>query len=211
MPRIALLGDSIFDNARYVAGGPSLIRQVQQRLPPTWLASLLAVDGHTTADVRRQVVKLPQDATHLVLSVGGNDALGALPRLEAPAATALKALDVLSGIQARFQTDYRSLIATLLDQNKPLLVCTIYDAIPGLAQGLKTAVGLYNDVILREAIAHDLPVLDLRMICTEPDDYSAKSPIEPSYKGGDKLAIALVAAIAQHDFPARRCSVYGLP
>lgn len=211
MPRIALLGDSIFDNARYVAGGQPVIRQVQNRLPPSWLAILLAVDGHTTADVRRQVAKLPEDVTHLALSVGGNDALGAVPRLEASAVTALKALDVLSGIQFRFQTDYRSLIATLLAQSKPVLVCTIYDAIPGLSQGLRTAVGLFNDVILREAIAHHLPVLDLRMICTEPDDYSAKSPIEPSSKGGDKLAAALVAAMARHDFAVRRCCVYGLP
>lgn len=123
----------------------------------------------------------------------------------------LKALDLLSVIQARFRTAYQSLIPILLAQNKPLLVCTVYDAVPGLAQGLRTALGLFNDVILREAIERGLPVLDLRVICTEPDDYSARSPIEPSAKGGNKIATALAAALAYHEFPARSCGVYGLP
>jgi lysophospholipase L1-like esterase len=210
MPHLALLGDSIFDNAAYVAGGPSLIRQVQQRSPPGWQASLFAVDGHTTADVHRQLTRLPRDATHLALSVGGNDALGAVARLETPAATVLKALDVLADIQTKFRINYRSLVATLLAQNRPLLVCTVYDAIPGLAAGLKTALALFNDVILREANERGLPVLDLRLVCTEPDDYSAKSPIEPSSKGGDKIATSLVTALARHEFATRRCSVYGL-
>ena len=36
--------------------------------------TLLAVDGAIASDVRRQLERLPEDATHLVVSVGGNDA-----------------------------------------------------------------------------------------------------------------------------------------
>lgn len=53
-----------------------------------------------------------------------------------------------------------------------------------------------------------VPVLDLRMICTEPGDYSEKSPIVPSSEGGAKLADRLVTAVLEHDFTKRGCRVY---
>jgi hypothetical protein len=40
-----LLGDSIFDNAAYVAGGPEVVKQLRQCLPGNWQASLRAIDG----------------------------------------------------------------------------------------------------------------------------------------------------------------------
>lgn len=36
MNHLALLGDSIFDNAAYVAGAPTVIDQVNAKLPPGW-------------------------------------------------------------------------------------------------------------------------------------------------------------------------------
>ena len=91
---------------------------------------------------------------------------------------------------------------------KPLMVCTIYDHVPGLPPELKTALALFNDVILREAIRFELPVLDLRTICTEADDYSKKSPIEPSELGGGKLASKLVTAMLAHDFSKGGCRIF---
>ena len=75
MGHIVLLGDSIFDNASYVPEGPPVVTQLRHRLPKNWRASLLAVDGHRTMDVMDQLTALPGDATHLIVSVGGNDAL----------------------------------------------------------------------------------------------------------------------------------------
>src|SRR3712207_7657631 len=45
MPHVVLLGDSIFDNKSYVGGGPDVIAQVRDDLPPGWKATLCAVDG----------------------------------------------------------------------------------------------------------------------------------------------------------------------
>lgn len=87
MTHIVLLGDSIFDNGRYTMGGPDVISQVRQLLPDGWQASLLAVDGATTGDVRCQLQRMPSDASHLVLSVGGNDALMKSDILHMPADT----------------------------------------------------------------------------------------------------------------------------
>ena len=68
------------------------------------------------------------------------------------------------------------------------MVCTIYDAVPGLSREARSALSLFNDVICREAMAARVAVVDLRALLQEADDYSAISPIEPSVKGGEKIA-----------------------
>ena len=54
---------------------------MRARLPPGWQASLGAVDGAVTADVASQLGRVPREATHLVVRVGGNDALRQEPVL----------------------------------------------------------------------------------------------------------------------------------
>ena len=104
MNHVVLLGDSIFDNAAYTGGAPDVVRQVRQRLPPGSKATLRAVDGGTTEDVREQLRLLPADATHLIVSAGGNDALGHLDFLGAPAGSTAEALlglaDIAAGLSA---------------------------------------------------------------------------------------------------------------
>ncbi len=76
MRRVVLLGDSIFDNAAYVAGGPDVIKQVQAYLPAGWEGILRAVDGHVTTDVpqlsadveRCAPSGVPDSAVHHLLS-----------------------------------------------------------------------------------------------------------------------------------------------
>jgi hypothetical protein len=203
-----LLGDSIFDNAAYVPGEDPVIEQLRKELPSTWRASLLAVDGNVTSDVAFQLRKLPDDATHLVLSVGGNDALGAIERLNAPSSSVLKPLTNLAELRESFLNRYVDCVENLLAQNKPLLVSTIYDCVPNLSSELKTALCLYNDVILRTAVAHGLPVLDLRRTCSKFEDYSPLSPIEPSSIGGQKIALAISKALLTYEFSSGHCRVY---
>ncbi|MGH7552999.1 MAG: SGNH/GDSL hydrolase family protein, partial [Longimicrobiales bacterium] len=78
MPHVVLLGDSIFDNGAYVPGEPDVVAQLRALLPQGWQASLCAIDGSITRDVERQLSSVPTDATHLVISSGGNDALGSV-------------------------------------------------------------------------------------------------------------------------------------
>ena len=96
MPHVLLLGDSIFDNAPYTAGGPCVIEQLSEALPRGSSATLRAVDGATTDDVPRQLSRLPRDVTHLVLSVGGNDALRHAGILEMRVSSAREALVALT-------------------------------------------------------------------------------------------------------------------
>src|SRR5690349_4206022 len=75
MKHIVLLGDSIFDNEAYSGTGRDVSSQLQLLLLD-WKVTLLAVDGSTTLDMRPQIRKIPANTTHIVVSMGGNDALG---------------------------------------------------------------------------------------------------------------------------------------
>lgn len=193
---LVLLGDSIFDNATYVRDGDAVINQIRRRIPPDCRATLLAHDGDIAANVAIQLVRVPKDATHLVLSVGGNDALNTIPIMSLPAHTVGDAMGKLTQFRIEFQRAYRDAISQTLALGKPLTLCTIYEAIPGLPEELRTALSIFNDTIVREALACCLPVIDLREVCTDPGDYSQSSPIEPSEQGGRKIAEAILKSMA---------------
>lgn len=210
MSHIVLLGDSIFDNAAYVPGRPAVIEQLRTSLPSEWNATLLAVDGSIAADVPRQVVRLPDDASHLIVSVGGNDAIGNSLLIEDTKLSAAQGFLNIAEIQEQFRQDYRDMLHAVLEAGKPTVLCTIYDSIPDLPPSKVTGLSVFNDVILREAIHRGLPVIDLRLICTDAGDYSSRSPIEPSEAGGAKIVRRICAIVRGHDFSQLHSVVYGL-
>jgi len=205
---VVLLGDSIFDNARYVPDRPAVIDQVRQVLPGGWHATLLAVDGHITEDVINQIRDLPADATHLVVSAGGNDALGETNILGEAACTVGDALGLVHEVGARFRNSYRAMLNSLSSVGKPTTVCTVYDSIPGLGSPEQAALAGFNEVILREAFLARVPVIDLRLLCDRPADYSHVSAIEPSMVGGGKIARVICEVVTTHDFLNRRSTIY---
>ena len=201
MPHLVLLGDSIFDNAHYTSGGPDVVSQVRRMIPPGWDASLLAVDGSTTLNIPEQVDRLPKGCTHLVLSVGGNNALTAASRLGISffgmsGEPTSKSLDSLADISNEFESQYRSAVAVCLRPGLPLGLCTIYNGCfpdKSYQRIASLALAIFNDVIIRVAVEQGLPVIDLRLICASPRDYA--NPIEPSSIGGEKIATAIVALV----------------
>jgi hypothetical protein len=188
---IVLLGDSIFDNANYVPDGLPVIKHLRNIIPSDWQATLVAVDGNETHHVPSQTKRIPKTATHLIVSVGGNDALGCTGVMTQQADTVQFALHHLNIIRRRFRNEYRDMLAEVLALRLPTAVCTIYDAVPGLEPELQTALCIFNDSICREAMAVGIPIIDLRAVCHEPEDYSTVSPIEPSAVGGAKIARAI--------------------
>lgn len=209
MAHVVLLGDSIFDNARYVPGGPSVIEHLRRCLPSQWRATLLAVDGSVTEEVAGQLTRVPADATHLVVSSGGNDALGhSMEILNSAAASFTEVLTRLAEIHASFQDDYRFMLKAVVGTGKSIAVCTVYDAIPMLGPAERMGLGLFNDVIVREACRVGVPVLDLRLTCNESTDYAPSSPIEPSVAGGGKIARTVARVVLEHDYSERTCQIY---
>lgn len=205
MPHVVLLGDSIFDNAAYVPGGPDVLAHLQRRLPAGWDATLAAIDGATTEDMGIQYGRIPPDASHLVLSIGGNDALMNIDILERRASSSAEVLAMLADVRDAFGERYGEVLHTLRGKGLPLTVCTIYEGnFPDrrMQRLASTALTVFNDVILRCAIRAGLQVIDLRLVCGEPADYA--NPIEPSVQGGAKIAEAITLALApEGDAPPR--------
>src|SRR3712207_9457784 len=107
MTHVVLLGDSVFDNAAYVRGGKDVVTHLREFAPEGWRATLAAVDGSVVGDVARQLAKVPEDATHLVVSAGGNDALMQSGILQEGARSAAEVLDRLAGVAEAFRSEER--------------------------------------------------------------------------------------------------------
>lgn len=210
MGHIVLLGDSIFDNQAFVPKHPAVSAQLRAALGDAYQVTLLAVDGHSTSDVPQQLESVPKDATHLFVSAGGYDILceGRRRVLHEPASSNAEALHRMAGIRSQFRQNYRHMLGCTQSLGKPTVVCTIYDAIPDFDPAASIAMAMFNDVILREAIAAQIPVIDLRHICTEAADYSHVSPIEPSARGGEKIAATIARIVKTHDFTTQRTTVF---
>jgi hypothetical protein len=196
MAHVVLLGDSIFDNAAYTGGEPDVAAQVSDTLPPGCRVTLLARDGAMIDDVARQVQYIPRDATHVIVSMGGNDALASAPLLNRPVDTVAEALLLLAEPVARFEAAYLNATRIILEADLPTTLCTIYNGAfqsGSIQTAISTAARLFNDTIISIARTAGLNVIDLRHICTDPEDYA--NSIEPSSAGGAKIAGAIAALV----------------
>jgi hypothetical protein len=103
---------------------------------------------------------VPEDATRLVLSVGGNDALGSSDLLGASARSTAEALSGLADIGDEFERGYRAMLTEALAHGLPTAVCTVYyPRLPDATLQKVAVAGLtvFNDCIVRAAFACGIP------------------------------------------------------
>lgn len=195
MSHIVLLGDSIFDNRAYTGGAADVVTHLRGLLPRGWKATLGAVDGATTGRLRAQLDRVPPDATHLVVAIGGNDALQNSDLLSTRVRSSAETLALFAERLESFEASYGAAIDGVRALRRPATVCTIYNGAlaPDHAAAARVALMMFNDVIIRAAAIRHLDVIELRTICTEPGDYA--NPIEPSGQGGRKIAHAIARAV----------------
>jgi lysophospholipase L1-like esterase len=209
MRHIILLGDSIFDNKAYVNGAPDVIAHLRRQIPVEWRATLRAVDGSTVENVRSQIRGLPDDSTHLIVSVGGNDAILNADILQQKAESSAEVLDKMADIADTFESHYREMLRSVLALRKATALCTIY--YPRISDSLiqkivVAALTIFNDVIIRQAFLEGIPLIDLRLVCSEGTDYT--NEIEPSVEGGRKIAASIVRLVKEHNFENRRTEAF---
>ena len=226
MKHIILAGDSIFDNGVYVPGEPDIANQVESLIDPNEQVTLLAIDGDITTGVAAQLKQLPDDATHLFVSVGGNDALHVLHTLQNQVSSVAEVFLHFHRIRKEFDRKYQTMLSNALSYNLPTTVCTIYKPclshrnavrLLGYVEGgglsndeqqkiTNTALPIINDVIFEGAIKAGLPVIDLKVIFDDVADYA--NEIEPSAVGGMKIAKIIKEIVTGHDFSINRTKVY---
>jgi len=209
MTHLVLLGDSIFDNAPYVGNKPEVISQLRQKLPDSWSATLKAIDGDKINDVHEQLKHLPEDSSHLILSVGGNDALSHLRIIDQSVSSSAQVFEGLADISENFEQQYQKLLNKILSFNLPTTICTIY--YPNYSKQLErrlavAALSTFNDVIIRQAFQSGIPLIDLRLTCSQPEDYA--NPIEPSSIGGEKITNAIMNVVLEHNFDKHYCQIF---
>ena len=98
---------------------------MQAGLPAGWEGILRAQDDSITTDVPGQLTRLPASSA-LIVSVGGNDALGAMPLLERPARTVADGLHTLADLHDQFHANYQRMVRAVLQQACPTALCTMY-------------------------------------------------------------------------------------
>ena len=224
MKSIYLLGDSIIDNAAYVGidekDVESHLNSMYKEDPKVNINNR-AVDGHTMRDLldtQLSDVGL-NEATHIVMSIGGNDLLQNISFLQMTSKLSeVMDKDARIGkwgskelnpsrnkvfeetyfeIIKPMQQEYESIVANLSNYRAKLLLCTVYegdlvdsDEFSDVIYSSKTMLSIFNDLVYRTAQKYDGEVLELRDIFISSEDYA--NPIEPSHIGGEKLAKSIV-------------------
>jgi len=207
---IILLGDSIIDNGEYVRSGkPDVARQLEILLPHHTVVKR-AVDGARSTDVLASQTAEVGRAEHIILSVGGNDALEHIDLLEEVIEKRPREVLVrLWSIREEFRRSYAALLDRLALTCRPVLVLTIYDPCfrghgfdAAYQQAAESAVSILNDVIQQEGRRRSFDILELRTLFSYPADYA--NPIEPSAMGGAKLAKCMSAWVKSNAQSGRK-------
>jgi hypothetical protein len=124
---VVLLGESIFANAAYTHGGADLLAHLRSEIPINWRGTLCAMDGATIRDLASQLASVPSEASHLVVAIGGNDALQNSDLLSMRVASSAQVLQAFADRLAPFERAYRSAIRDVVALGHPTALCTIYN------------------------------------------------------------------------------------
>lgn len=194
--RVILLGDSILDNRPYTLPDPDTTALLRKQLGDGWTVDLVARDGATMADVRRQLRQAADRAATAVVSIGGNDLVEHIGLLTRPASGAAPVFEELLAVADDFGERYGAVARSVAERFDRTILCTIYEVQlepPPLARLARAPLAVLNDRIIRTAARLGVEVLELRDICTAPSDFVLQ--IEPSAAGAAKIASAIAGAL----------------
>lgn len=189
---VVLLGDTVFDRDAVAPHDDGVLAALRRTLPAGAVASSLARNGARIADLPAQLARLPEDVTHLVVSIGERDAAEALSGLAEPTETVAAALDHLAAIRDRFAARHAAVADALAATRRPVALCTVRDPAATADQpsrARRAAVDLLDDAIARIVFGRGLALIDLRLVCADGDDFTAGGT--PSARGSAKIAAAI--------------------
>jgi len=200
---LVLLGDAL-QNIDLGAG------EIESMLVPrprnAWKMTVLQsprtlVRGHTR--------EIPDDATHVVISVEGAWAIEASGLLQTGTHSIREALGVMAEAADQFENIMATMIEAAREAGLPTVVCTLVPGRypkPAEHRVATTALAIFNDRVVRRAFAASLPIVDLRMVCDEDGDYATETVL--SRAGVRKAANVIRAALYEVSRTVERTRVY---
>lgn len=201
---VVLVGDSTLDNVRYLnfeQGELSVEKQLTRRCAERgWDVTLLAQDGSMLEDVLlRQLPRIPDQATHIVLSASGNDLLSLLNEMVVANFTAVSMYRAIVQGLAEVSQRYRDLMKALKSMGCHLACCTVYQPhfnhlfFKSLAA---FGLGLHNNRLKQISTDLDASVIDLANMFDSKEDFA--NPLELSTRGGAKLVENVSNFVSEH-------------
>ena len=168
----------VFHNGAYVGGGSDVVTQLRQQLPAggahprsrRWRCDPRYPAAARTPAQRCNASRGQRWRQRRTRFFGG---VGApFPRSPTRSSSWLRSAASSHGNTA--------VIETVRHRGVPMAVCTIYD--PRYPDAVRRRVGatalcVINDAIIREAATAGVPIIDLRLVCDEDEDFA--NPIEP--------------------------------
>lgn len=121
---------------------------------------------------------IPPDATHIGICVDGGWAIEASGLLRGNAQSVSGALEALAAAADQFEESFEKLVKSALEAGLPTVVCTLVPSRheePSRQRASAAALAIFNDRVLRQAVAAKLSVVDLRFVCDEDADYATET------------------------------------
>jgi len=152
---------------------------------------------------------IPLDATHIGICVDGGWAIEASGLLQGRTQSVSEALEMLAAAADQFEEIFAKLVESALEAGLPTVVCTLVPSRheePSRQRAAAAALAIFNDRILRQAVAAKLSVVDLRFVCDEDGDYASETLL--SRAGVRKVANVGRAALYEVSREPGRTRVY---
>lgn len=204
---VVLLGDALLDAYSSIDKTPGKFEDAL--LPGTrnqWKISVVSA-----AEIERAgpALVLPGDATHAIIFIEGNHAIEQSGLLHGRPDAYGQTLEQLSLAADEFERTLARLIHVAQAARLVIMVCTMFQ--PNYKDPLRqrtacAALAVFNDRVTKRAAEARVSLIDLRLICNEPEDYD--QPTRLSQSGLQKAANVIRFAMFELDAGARRSEVF---
>ncbi len=191
-PHVVLLGDSLLPVRADLPDG----RLEDAIMPSARFPWKLSVISAAQVSTPGPSATIPEDATHIVINIEGNEAIASSGLLDGPAIAWRSGLAQLNSAADDFERHVEILARGALSTRLPTLVCTMFPPrYPDWEQqqAACAALAVFNDRILKSAVAAGFAIADLRQLGSVPELYS--SPTQLSVAGLQRVAEVIRRAL----------------
>jgi len=204
---VVLLGDALLE--AYISIDKTPGKFEEALVPGTrnqWKISVVSAAEVERAGTARV---LPSDATHAIIFIEGNHAIEQSGLLHSRADAHAQTLEQLSLAADEFERTLARLIHVAQAARLVIMVCTMFQPNykdPARQRTACAALAVFNDRVIKRAAEARVSLIDLRLICNEPEDYD--KPTQLSKSGLQKAANVVRFAMFELDAAPRRSEVF---